>query len=213
RGQAGHATRGSRTGRGRRRRLPRRCDLVHLPGREDRIPSALRGRRAAVRPPQRRRRRRNSGGLGRRRARRRERRDGAAGSCPMKACWLLAALCCCAVAAFAQAPRESHGSHDAYAAPGVALAWGVLRGSDEASTAVIVRIDVDPGAYPWLSMVAIDPFSKQEQAVQRPVQQAGPFDLRIPRMQFADYPRTELRLFDSAAHAQANAPQLVVYYL
>jgi hypothetical protein len=131
----------------------------------------------------------------------------------MKACWLLAALCCCAVAAFAQAPRESHGSHDAYAAPGVALAWGVLRGSDEASTAVIVRIDVDPGAYPWLSMVAIDPFSKQEQAVQRPVQQAGPFDLRIPRMQFADYPRTELRLFDSAAHAQANAPQLVVYYL
>jgi hypothetical protein len=131
----------------------------------------------------------------------------------MKACWLLAALCCCASAAFAQAPRESHGSHDAYAAPGVALAWGVLRGSDEASTAVIVRIDVDPGAYPWLSMVAIDPFSKQEQAVQRPVQQAGPFDLRIPRMQFADYPRTELRLFDSAAHAQANAPQLVVYYL
>jgi hypothetical protein len=131
----------------------------------------------------------------------------------MKACWLLAALCCCAGAAFAQAPRESHGSHDAYAAPGVALAWGVLRGSDEASTAIVVRIDVDPGTYPWLSMVAIDPFRKQEQAVQRPVQQAGPFDLRIPRMQFADYPRTELRLFDSAAHAQANAPQLVVYYL
>jgi hypothetical protein len=131
----------------------------------------------------------------------------------MKACWLLAALCCCASAALAQAPRESHGSHDAYAAPGVALAWGVLRGSDEASTAIVVRIDVDPGTYPWLSMVAIDPFRKQEQAVQRPVQQAGPFDLRIPRMQFADYPRTELRLFDSAAHAQANAPQLVVYYL
>jgi hypothetical protein len=131
----------------------------------------------------------------------------------MKTRWLLAALCCCAGAAFAQAPREAHGSHDAFAAPGVALAWGVLRGKDEDTTAIVVRIVVDPAAYPWLAVTAIDPFSKQGQAVQRPVQAAGPFDLRIPRAQFADYPRTELRLFDSAAHAQANAPQLVVYYL
>jgi hypothetical protein len=131
----------------------------------------------------------------------------------MKACWLLAALCCWAGATFAQAPREVHGSHDAYATAGIALAWGVLRGSDETTTAVVIRIVVDPGAYPWLAMVAIDPFSKQEQAVQRPVEAAGPFDLRIPRAQFADYPRTELRLFDSAAHARSNAPQRVVYYL
>ena len=89
----------------------------------------------------------------------------------------------------------------------------MLRGADEATTAIVIRIVVDPIAYPWLAVVAIDPFSKQEQAMQRPVQAAGPFDLRIPRAQFADYPRTELRLFDSAVHAQANAPQLVVYYL
>jgi hypothetical protein len=131
----------------------------------------------------------------------------------MKARLLLAVLCCWAAAGLAQAPREAHGSHDAYSAPGVALAWGVLRGADEATTAIVIRIVVDPIAYPWLAVVAIDPFSKQEQAMQRPVQAAGPFDLRIPRAQFADYPRTELRLFDSAAHAQANAPQLVVYYL
>ena len=131
----------------------------------------------------------------------------------MKARLLLAALCLCAGAALAQAPREAHGSHDAYAAPGVALAWGVLRGADEATTAIAVRIVVDPGVYSWLAVTAVDPFSKLERAVQRPVQPGGPFDLSIPRAQFADYPRTELRLFDSAAHAQANAPQLVIYYL
>jgi hypothetical protein len=131
----------------------------------------------------------------------------------MKARLLLAALCLYAAAALAQGPREEHGSHDAYATPGIALAWGVLRGADEATTAIVVRIVVDPNTYPWLAVTASDPFNKQEQAVQRPVQAAGPFDLRIPRAQFADYPRTELRLFDSAAHAQANAPQLVVYYL
>jgi hypothetical protein len=131
----------------------------------------------------------------------------------MKVRLLLAALCCCAAAALAQAPREAHGSHDAYAAPGVALAWGVLRGADEATTGIVIRIVVDPSAYPWLAVTAIDPFTKKEQPMQGPVEPAGPFDLRIPRAQFADYPRTELRLFDSAAHAQANAPQLVVYYL
>ena len=72
---------------------------------------------------------------------------------------------------------------------------------------------MDPNRYPWLAVTAIDPFSKQMQTVQRPVQLAGPFDLRIPRPQFADYPRTEFRLFDSAAHATADAPQVVVYYL
>ena len=35
---------------------------------------------------------------------------------------------------------EVHGSADAYAAPGVALAWGVLRGADERATVVVVRI-------------------------------------------------------------------------
>ncbi|MEP6998032.1 MAG: hypothetical protein ABI900_10295 [Betaproteobacteria bacterium] len=123
------------------------------------------------------------------------------------------ALCCWSAAAGAQAPREAHGSHDAYAARGIALAWGVLRGADEANTAIVVRIVADPNTYPWLAVTAIDPFSKQEQPLLRPVQAAGPSDLRIPRPQFADYPRTEFRLFDSAAHAQGNAPQLVVYYL
>ena len=117
-------------------------------------------------------------------------------------------------AAFAQtAPREVHGSHDAYAAPGVALAWGVLRGrtmrprrrSSFASSSIRARI-------PWLAVTAIDPFRSRSRQCSAPAQAAGPFDLRIPRAQFADYPRTELRLFDSAAHAQANAPQLVVFY-
>lgn len=131
----------------------------------------------------------------------------------MKARIFAAALCLWVTAAGAQTPREVHGSHDAYAARGIALAWGVLRGADEATTVIVVRVVADPDAYPWLAIVAIDPFSKQAQSVQRPVQAAGPFDLRIPRTQFADYPRTEFRLFDSAAHAQADAPRLVVYYL
>ena len=36
--------------------------------------------------------------------------------------------------------------------------------------------------------------------------------MRIPRAQFADYPRTELRLFASAAAAQSGPPALVIFY-
>ena len=44
----------------------------------------------------------------------------------------------------ADSPRTMHGSADAFAAPGVVLAWGVLRGADDASTTVVVRIAADP---------------------------------------------------------------------
>ena len=111
------------------------------------------------------------------------------------------------------APREVHGSADAYAAPGVALAWGVLRGADEATTAVIIRIDADPAVYPWLSAMAIDPFSKAEAPLLRITRGARSLDVRVPRAQFADYPRSELRFFVSAATVDAGTPQLVVFYL
>ena len=38
-------------------------------------------------------------------------------------------------------------------------------------------------------------------------------DVRVPRAHFADFPRTELRLFASATPAPADAPELVVFYL
>ena len=115
-------------------------------------------------------------------------------------------------ASAADAPREVHGSADAYAAPGVALAWGVLRGASEAATMVVMRIVTDPQAYPWLMVAGIDPFTKAEQPLQRAAASSGTLDVRIPRAQFADYPRTELRLFASAAAAQGGSPALVIFY-
>jgi hypothetical protein len=113
---------------------------------------------------------------------------------------------------FADPPREAHGSSDAFAAPGVALAWGVLRGADEASTIVVVRIATDAQTYPWLALVGIDPFTKAERSVQAAIASPATLDVRMPRAQFADFPRTELRLFASAVAAQRAEPALVVYY-
>jgi hypothetical protein len=112
----------------------------------------------------------------------------------------------------ADAPREAHGHSDVYAAPGVALAWGVQRGANEATTTVVVRVVTDPTMYPWLAVAGIDPFTKAEQPLQRATASTGSLDVRIVRAQFADYPRTELRLFASAAAAQGGAPALTIFF-
>ena len=49
--------------------------------------------------------------------------------------------------------------------------------------------------------------------LQRPAQAAGRSTLRIPRAQFADYPRTEFRFFDSGGARASRCAELVVFYL
>jgi hypothetical protein len=77
---------------------------------------------------------------------------------------------------------------------------------------VVLRVVTDPATYPWLAVAAIDPFTKAEQSAQPATASSGSLDVRIPRAQFADYPRTELRLFASAAAARSGAPSLMIFY-
>ena len=112
----------------------------------------------------------------------------------------------------AEAPREVHGSADAYAADGVALAWGVLRGPTETATLVVVRIVADPAAFASVAVAGRDPFTGREQPLLARTPVKGVVELRVPRAHFADFPRTELR-FDGPATAPAgSATALVVYY-
>jgi hypothetical protein len=113
----------------------------------------------------------------------------------------------------ADAPRELHGMADAFAAPGIALAWGVVHGASEATTTVVVRIVTDPTKYGWIGVVGIDPFSKQEQPLRPATSSTGVIDIREPRARFADLPRTEIRLYGSEATVRSGTPALTVFYL
>ena len=127
--------------------------------------------------------------------------------------WIVGlALLAATAAGGADAPRAVHGASDAFAEPGVALAWGILRGASEAATNVVIRIDVDAATYPVVSVVGVDPFTQARQPLLSPTRVAGTLDVRVPRARFSDYPRSELRLFGSAAAAAADSPALVVYY-
>lgn len=130
------------------------------------------------------------------------------------------AFACLALACVAPVPtaageaqHELHGMADAFAGQGVALAWAVLRGANEAATVVVVRIVADPDRYPIVAATGSNPFSRQTQSLLRPTPNTRSLDLRVARAHFADFPRTELRFYGSAGTAQSDTPQLAVYYL
>ena len=113
----------------------------------------------------------------------------------------------------ADPPREVHGSGDAYSATGVALAWGILRNSDESKTLAVVRVVTDPNVYRSVAVAGVDPFTSRRKTMMKPTDVGGAFDVPLSRPSFADLPRTEFRFYRSDADAQADAPALVVYFL
>jgi len=121
------------------------------------------------------------------------------------------ALAITALAGAAETSREVHGSADAFATQGVALAWAVLRAPKDDDAAVVIRIDVDAQTYSQIEVVGKDPFTQREERLQTPIAVGGPFDLRVPRSRFADFPRTEIRLWRTGR--SAPPPDFIVYYL
>ena len=125
-------------------------------------------------------------------------------------------LACLSLGDLAQAadpPTQVHGSADTYSAPGVALAWGILRGGDESKTIVVVRIVTDPSVYRMAAVAGVDPFTERRKDQLKATPVGSGLDVRLPRPSFGDLPRTEFRFFRSAEEAQVGAPQLVVYFL
>ena len=130
---------------------------------------------------------------------------------------LLACFCIAAGVAHrasaADMPREVHGSADIFSAPGVALAWGVFRGASEVATLVVVRIVAARDAFEMVAVVGIDPFTQRQQPVLAATPVTAGIDIRVPRAHFADFPRTEVRLYGIPDAGGTGAPALVVYYL
>jgi len=127
---------------------------------------------------------------------------------------LLALLAWLTAAAGAATPaREAHGISDVFVEPEVAIAWGVLRGKDDADTKVVIRIDADPVTYASVSVTGMDPFTQLRRLFLAPTPLHAGVEFISPRPRFVDYPRTDVQFYRSAADANANTPALTVYYL
>jgi hypothetical protein len=108
---------------------------------------------------------------------------------------------------------ELHGVADAFANPGVALAWAVLRGPTDAATTVELRIETTAPAYAFVAADGVDPFTQERRGILPPTPVGSGLDVHIPRAHFAAFPRTEFRFFASSDAEGAVPATLVVYYL
>ncbi len=126
----------------------------------------------------------------------------------------LAALLAVALAGVAAAEGGElvHGADSTFAARGVAVLWAVLRGADETSTTVVLRVVSLDRAHGALAAEGVDPFSGRRVAVSPPAALETRRELRIPRGWFAEYPRTEIHLARGVEELRARRPALTIYF-
>lgn len=116
------------------------------------------------------------------------------------------------------APPESsaetvHGADSVFLAPGVAIAWGVLRTPTEEETVVVTRVSNPMARYAYLSVEGVNPFTGRRAVVVEGVPLGERADVKSPRAGFADFPRREIHLYATEADWRARKPSLTVYYL
>ena len=113
----------------------------------------------------------------------------------------------------AEPAREMHGSADAFAADGVALAWAILRGVNEADTVAVVQVVADAAAFPVMTAAGSDPFSARVKSLVVTTPTPGRFALRVARVHFAEFPRTDFKFYGTTPATPSDTPTLVVFYL
>ncbi len=133
---------------------------------------------------------------------------------------LLWLACCCGAMALAgramaaDSPREVHGSADVFSAPGVALAWGVLRGATEADTQVVVRVAADRDAFAALSRRrerSVHPAGAADPARHPLAPNASTFACRARTSPTFRAPSSACS--DPQIPRRTKSPRLVVFYL
>ena len=108
---------------------------------------------------------------------------------------------------------EIHGERDVFAAPGVVLAWAVLRTPTEEDTQVVIRVVLTADTYAYVRMWGVDPFSGERRVMTPGGRIAGMVHLMTPRRTFVDHPRREIRLYRTEQEWKADRPALTIYYL
>jgi len=106
-----------------------------------------------------------------------------------------------------------HGADSVFAAPGIGIAWGVLRAPTEEETIVVTRVSNPMARYAYLRVEGVNPFTGRRTAVVEGVPLGARADVKSPRAGFADFPRREIHLYASEADWRARKPALTVYYL
>ncbi|MCP4404821.1 MAG: hypothetical protein GY801_46915 [bacterium] len=112
--------------------------------------------------------------------------------------------------------KEYHGADSVFQAEGIAIFWGILKGSDDESSLVHINIivtDDKAEKFAKFSVLAVDPFSKEEKWVSegREFQQKNL--LTLNRASFRDMMERRFFFYASEENYKDKKPDMLVYYL
>jgi hypothetical protein len=106
-----------------------------------------------------------------------------------------------------------HGADSVFVAPGVAIAWGVLRAPTEEATVVVTRVSNPRSRFAYLRVEGVNPFTGARTVVVEGLPLGERAEVKSPRAGFADFPRREIHLYVTEGEWRARKPALTVYYL
>jgi hypothetical protein len=109
---------------------------------------------------------------------------------------------------------EYHGADSVFKGEDVAILWAILKGSDDAHSTVVIRIEslsAGKPAYQTFSVSAVHPFSSIEKLLIKNETFGEKNFVRSSRASFQDMPGRRILLFKTTAGNQK--PDMVIYYM
>jgi hypothetical protein len=109
---------------------------------------------------------------------------------------------------------EYHGADSVFKGKDVAVLWAILKGSDDAHSTVVIRIEslsAGKPVYQTFSVSAVHPFSSIEKWLIRNETFGEKNLVRSSRASFRDMPGRRILLFKTAEKNQK--PDMVIYYM
>jgi len=117
---------------------------------------------------------------------------------------------------WAQAPMEFHGADSVYQREGVVILWAILKGPDEESSWVCLRlVNLKGPSNPFLifSVEAVDPFSKEKEWITKGIRLENVNSVRSRRSFFKEKTGRRILFYGSAEEFQSEKPAMAVFYL
>ena len=111
---------------------------------------------------------------------------------------------------------EYHGADSVFQAEGIVVIWAVLKGSDDASSQVYIKIIGSRDAldrFQTFSIMAIDPFSNARELVVNGQQFRRNNLITSSRAAFRDKPVRRIVFFKNIDSREKGKPDLVIYYM
>jgi hypothetical protein len=120
-----------------------------------------------------------------------------------------------AAASRAAAEKGIHGADSVFQGEGITLVWAILKGADEESSSVQIRMlyrEADSGPLRFYGVEGIDPFTGSREVYEKAVPLQAEQTVRFVRSSFQEKTGRRFLFYATADEVERGRPVLVIFY-